>query len=521
MQSNLEQQLEQLENKGTSVLLRGALRGIEKEGLRVDSSGVLSQKDHPVGLGSALTNKTITTDFSEALLEFVTPVFAECAEALQFLHHLHRFTYSQLGEELVWAGSLPCHIADPAAIPVARYGSSNTGRLKHVYRVGLEHRYGKMMQVIAGIHYNFSLPDAFWRAMQHQQGNLESLQVFRSSGYFKMIRNFRRYSWLLYYLFGASPALDASFLQGKAHSLHTMHDSTLYLPYATSLRMSDLGYSTPAQSSINICFNHLPTYIASLDKAIHTVYPPYENIGVKVDGHYRQLSSSILQIENEYYSDIRPKRSVSSGEKPLSVLKASGVEYVEVRLLDINPFLPAGIDTCQAQFIDAFLISCLLMDDADLSPAECRLVNDNLHQVLTTGRKPGLRLATPRGEVTLARAGEMLLDTIKMSGELLDRVYLTNEYSLAVVAQKEKLENPAMTPSARMLISLEKNGLEYTEWILQKSREHRQAFLAMPADTGLLRNLAVTAAESRQKQQQLEAADTLDFDTFLAEYLAN
>ena len=521
METNLEQQLERLDRRGTSVFLRGALRGIEKEGLRVGSSGELSQKDHPVGLGSALTNKTITTDFSEALLEFVTPVFADGAEALRFLENLHRFTYNQLSEEYIWAGSMPCHIADAVAIPIARYGSSNIGRLRHVYRVGLEHRYGKMMQAIAGIHYNFSLPDDFWRALQVQQENFEPLQVFRSSSYFKMIRNFRRYSWLLYYLFGASPALDASFLKGKTHSLQVMHNSTLYLPYATSLRMSDLGYSTTAQSSLDICFNHLPTYIASLDKAIHTPYPPYEKIGVKVDGQYRQLSSSILQIENEYYSDIRPKRSVLPGEKPLPALRANGVEYVEVRLLDINPFLPAGIDVCQMKFIDAFLLSCLLINDADLSPAECQMVSDNLHKVLTAGRKPGLLLATPRSEVNLAEAGGLLLDKIKMSGKLLDRVYLTDEYSLSVEVQKEKLQDPAMTPSARVLKALEKSGLEYTEWVMDKSREHRQTFVAMTSDTAILHDLAVTAAESRKDQQQLEAADTLDFDAFLAAYLAN
>ncbi len=520
MVTNLEQQLEQLAKKGTSVFLRGALRGIEKEGLRVDLSGTLSQKDHPAGLGSALTNNTVTTDFSEALLEFVTPVFADTAETVQFLENLHRFSYSQLGDELIWAGSMPCHIADAASIPVARYGSSNIGQLKHIYRVGLEHRYGKMMQIIAGIHYNFSLPDEFWRALQQQQGNFEPLQVFRSSSYFKMIRNFRRNSWLLYYLFGASPALDASFLSGKTHSLSALHNSTLYLPYATSLRMSGLGYSTAAQSSLNICFNQLPTFIASLDKAIHTVYPPYEKIGVKVDGQYRQLSSSILQIENEYYSDIRPKRSAHSGEKPLAALRADGVEYVEVRLLDINPFLPAGIDTCQAQFIDAFLLSCLLMDDADLSPAECRMVSDNLHKVLTAGREPGLLLATPRGEITLTVAAGILLDKIKMSGELLDLVYLTNQYSDSVEVQKEKLADPAMTPSALILDKLEESGMEYAEWVVQKSREHRQSFQTLTSDTAILRNLTVTAAESHRQQQQLEAADSLDFDTFLAAYLA-
>ena len=520
MESNLQQQLDQLTAHGTSLFLKSSLRGIEKEGLRVDASGRLSPKPHPRGLGSALTNESITTDYSEALLEFVTPVFSDSAIALRFLEHLHCYAYQQLDDELIWTASMPCHIPDPAAIPIARYGSSNIGRLKHVYRVGLEHRYGKMMQTIAGVHYNFSLADDFWRAFQQQQENTEPLQSFRSSCYFKMIRNFRRHSWLLLYLFGASPALDASYLKGQVHTLHSLHDSTLYLPFATSLRMSDLGYSTKAQASLNICFNHLDTYIATLDKAIHTVYPPYAKIGVKVDGQYRQLNSSILQIENEYYSDIRPKRNIRSGEKPLPALRAEGIEYIEVRLLDINPFLPVGIDTRQAMFIDAFLVSCLLMSEEVLCPAECRMVTDNLHKVLARGREPGLQLVTPRGETTLAEVGKRLVEKIKMTAELLDQVHLTNDYSGAVNVQRQKLEDPTTTPSARVLTSLQKSGLEYAEWTLQKSREHKENFRNLPSDPAIMHQLAGEAEDSLYRQQQLEAKDSLPFDQFVAAYMA-
>jgi glutamate--cysteine ligase len=519
LKSVLKQQLEQLVSNGTWTLLKGALHGIEKEGLRVDYSGGLSQKSHPEGLGSALTNKNITTDFSEALLELITPVFEVPEAAIQFLEDLHRFAYSHLSEELIWAGSMPCHIQDPASIPIARFGSSNIGQLKHIYRVGLEHRYGKMMQTIAGIHYNFSLPDDFWRAFQEQQGNTETLQSFRSSCYFKMIRNFRRHSWLLLYLFGASPALCDSFLKGKFHNLQMLHDHTLYLPYATSLRMSDLGYSTKAQSALNICFNHLNTYTDSLDMAIHTSYPPYEKIGVKVDGKYRQLNSNILQIENEYYSDIRPKRVTRSGEKPLHALSKSGVEYIEVRNTDINPFLPVGIDTQQALFMDTFLIGCLLMSDEDICPTECGIVQGNLQTVITRGREPGLLLATPKGEVTLTEAGSTLLVQVQMIGELLDQMHRTTAYSMSVNAQMRKLEDVSLTPSAQVLTALQKTGLDYTEWILQKSREHKEKFSYSSSSTTVLKDLAEKAKVSLKEQQRIEAGDTLNFDQFLAVYL--
>jgi glutamate--cysteine ligase len=521
LKSILKQQLEHLASSGIGRLLKGALHGIEKEGLRVDYSGLLSQKAHPEGLGSALTHKNITTDFSEALLELITPVSESSAAAIQFLENLHRFTYANLDNELIWAGSMPCHIPDPASIPIARFGSSNIGQLKHIYRVGLSYRYGKMMQTIAGIHYNFSLPDDFWRAFQEQQENTDTLQSFRSASYFRMIRNFRRHSWLLLYLFGASPALCDSFLEGKFHNLQTLHGHTFYLPYATSLRMSDLGYSTKAQSSLNVCFNHLSTFTSTLDKAIHTPYPPYEKIGVKVDGKYRQLNSNILQIENEYYSDIRPKRVTRPGEKPLHALRESGVEYIEVRNIDVNPFLPVGIDTEQALFMDSFLVSCLLMSDEDISPTECRIVNDNLQKVITRGREPGLLLSTSRGETTpLTETGKMLLAQVQMTGELLDQVHKTKAYSLSIATQKQKLEDPSLTPSAQVLTAVKRTGLSYTKWIMQKSREHKDYYLHSPLSIPELNNLVQKVKASLQKQQQMEAADKLTFDQFLAEYLA-
>ncbi len=515
----MKKQVEQLESSGTHLFLKGALHGIEKEGLRVDCSGELSQKPHPQSLGSALTSSSITTDFSESLLEFITPVFKDPRSAIQYLLHLHGFTYEQLGEELIWAGSMPCRIQDPALIPIARYGSSNIGQLKYIYRLGLEQRYGKMMQSLAGIHYNFSLPDDFWQTLQEKQGNTNALQVFRSSSYFKMIRNFRRHSWLLLYLFGASPALCESFLKTKAHKLERLHEHTLYLPYATSLRMSDFGYSPKVQSSLNICFNHLSTYVDSLYQAIQTPYPAYEKIGVKVDGQYRQLSDTILQIENEHYSDIRPKRVSRAGERPLQALKKRGVEYIEIRNTDVNPFLPVGIDIQQALFFDTFLISCLLMGEQDICPDECKMVSDNLRKIITRGREPGLLLNTAGGELTVLEVGKSLLEQMLMTGELLDEVHETKAYSMSVNAQTGRLEDGSQTPSAQVLKALQETGLNYTQWVLLKSREHKETIRQLSRSAKIYQDLARRAAASIKEQQRLEASDGKSFDQFLSEYL--
>ncbi|MDK6792829.1 glutamate--cysteine ligase, partial [Escherichia coli] len=80
--------------------------------------------------------------------------------------------------------------------------------------------------------------------LREAEGSTENERDYQSAAYIALIRNFRRYSWLLMYLFGASPALDKGFLRGRAHQLEELDGDTLYLPYATSLRMSDLGYQS-------------------------------------------------------------------------------------------------------------------------------------------------------------------------------------------------------------------------------------------------------------------------------------
>ena len=514
----LADRLEQLDKNGADQFLQRALHGIEKEGLRVDASGSIAATPHPARLGSSLTNRYITTDFSEPLLEFVTPVFTDSAAALHFLQAIHRYVYTHLDDELIWAASMPCRIDDVEQIPIAEFGTSNIGRMKHIYRVGLAQRYGKMMQSIAGIHYNFSLPDEFWTAYRGLPEKPDSMASFRSAAYFTMIRNFRRHSWLLLYLFGASPALSRSFLGDNAKKLEPLHGETLHLPWATSLRMSDLGYSNAAQSSINVCFNELRTYTETLVEAINTPHPEYEKIGTIVDGEYRQLSTTILQIENEYYSDIRPKRVPRSGESALQALKRCGVEYVEIRNTDVNPLLAYGIELDQAHFLDAFLIACLLMGDDFVTPEECRVIEDNQKKITTRGREPGLKVTCCDGEIGLREAGGDLLSQLELVAQMLDRVHDTDSYRKSVLLQREKLEDPGLTPSAQILQSLKSLKLDHTEWVLEISKQHKQTIEKTPQDTVIFAQLAEEAAASVARQTEIEAADTENFAAFLSTY---
>jgi glutamate--cysteine ligase len=368
--------------------------GLEKESLRVNSEGKIAQTPHPQSLGSALTHPYITTDYSEALLEFITPPFHAIGEALDFLRDLQQYVYNRLDKEVLWATSMPCVVAGESSIPIAAYGSSNAGMMKTIYRRGLGYRYGRAMQVIAGVHFNYSYSDAFWQALQQLEGDDQPLQEYISERYFDLLRNLLRIGWLIPYLFGASPAVCKSFLNGKASNLDSFDDYTFYEPYATSLRMGDIGYQNNKENETGIKANYssLDAYVDSLTRAISTPCPEYQRIGVKVDGEYRQLNANILQIENEYYSTVRPKQLLRGNEKPSLALRQRGVRYIELRSLDINAFDPLGINEAQLHFLEALLLYCLFADSPPISAVERVEIDQNEMRVAHRGREPGLNL---------------------------------------------------------------------------------------------------------------------------------
>lgn len=503
-------------------VLHGGLKGIEKESLRISRDGYLSTRLHPSALGSALTNRYITTDFSEALLEFVTPAFSTTWEALQCVCDIHQFTYSHLDKEMLWSASMPCLIPDDEGIPLAHFGTSNVGRMKTIYRRGLGHRYGRQMQVIAGVHFNYSVPGDFWPLYQQVLGSDQDTDAFRSDHYLKLIRNFRRMGWLILYLFGASPALCKSFAAGASAKLKSLNADTYFEPYGTSLRMSDLGYSNQNQSRINISLNSLDEYVDDLSKAICTPEPTYEAIGVKVDGRYKQLNANLLQIENEFYSPVRPKRVSRSGEQPTAALRREGIEYVEIRSLDINPFDPAGINQNAMRFVEAFLIYCLLENSPKLDDAGLDEISRNHAGMAKRGRAPDFRLLRDGGAVTLqAWAGEILSNVLAVA-ELIDRREDNQSYVDAVRLMQELVDNPHETPSARVLTDLEDTQSSFFEYALELSKSHRQYFESItPLEETRYVTFEREAADSLRRQLEIEAADDISLDEYLQRYFSN
>ena len=501
----------------------GALRrGIEKESLRVSPAGRISQASHPLALGSALTNPVITTDFSEALLEFITPVYSDIDECLQKLENIHRFTLQNLdNDEMLWVNSMPCPCGSDDDIPIAQYGRSNIGKLKTLYRHGLSHRYGKLMQAIAGIHYNFSMPEAFWLPYQQLSGHHGSLKDFISERYLHLIRNFHRNSWLLIYLFGASPAACKCFVRGREHGLKELDENSLYLPYATCLRMGNLGYRSEAQKSLFVCYNELDSYIDCLDKAMHTSYSDYEKIGRKKNGEYLQINTNLLQLANEFYSTIRPKRIGRNGERPLRALANHGIEYIEVRLLDLNPYLPLGIDAEQMRFLDTFLLHCLLSESPHCDEREFFAVSKNIAGVVERGRDPGLVLSLDGTDKPMREWADALLTDLEHSAAILDHVRGAGHHQSSLGRQAEKLKHPDLTPSGKILKEMQDNHLSFFEFSMQQSRLHSRYLRDNGLDSKIIEEFRATSASSLRDQQEIEEADTMPFSQFLDNWNAS
>lgn len=519
MTSSFEQCLAVLNQPAELSLLRSLQRGIEKESLRIQPNGQIAQTPHPLGLGSALTHAQITTDYSEALLEFITDVHTNAASCLQELSDIHAFVYSQLDNEKLWTASMPCILPEDNLIPIARYGTSNVAKMKEAYRSGLGLRYGRLMQTIAGIHYNFSLPDKLWQSLMSLEDAKSQLCAFKTDRYFSMIRNFRRIVWLPVYLFGASPAVCSTFLQGRRHRLQPLGQGTLGAPLGTSLRMGDLGYQSSAQETLFVSYNSLQDYISSLLPALLQPHPDYEKFGVTdAQGQHQQLSTSLLQIENEFYSAIRPKQPTRSGEAPLIALAERGVEYVEVRCIDINPYAPLGIDEQQIDFIDTLLLYCLLKPSADLNQSEHKETMANLGRVVYFGRDPQLRIEQHGNDVLFQDRAKEILEDMTSIAQLLDRAHDGDRYQTALAAQRQKIEQPSLTPSAQILADLKSKHQSYFSFAMEKANLAADYFLDHPLSQDNAVNYREKASNSLALQQQMEKTCEDNFSDYLARY---
>ncbi|WWP00207.1 MAG: glutamate--cysteine ligase [Candidatus Dasytiphilus stammeri] len=494
-------------------ILQGINRGIERETLRVQLDGNLVTTTHPSSLGSALTNKWVTTDYAEALLEFITPVSNNITYLINFLRDLHCHVVHKLDKEheRMWSLSMPSLVSCEENIKLAQYGNSNIGRLKTLYRSGLKYRYGSKMQIISGVHYNFSLPLNFWQPCYGK-----SSKEFISDSYLSLIRNYYRFGWVIPYLFGASPAISPSFLQGKISGLDlkSHNHEMLYLPFATSLRLSPLGYTSEFQKNLDINLNSLISYVNSLQKAITTPYDKYKRIGLKKEGEFIQINTNLLQKENEFYAPIRPKCVIhDEGESISQALIRKGIEYVEVRSLDINPFSPIGIDLTQIRFLDLFLLWCLFTDHVEMNRTELINIRKNWERVALYGRNPGQTISINNSRLPLAKIGKSILQDLKFLANILD-YNNCNDYKDTCDYIINLFDDPKLTYSSRILNLMRKNGLIKTG-IMLSDKYHR---ILLQEDCKILsqEQFDQEVKTSFLLQSYLEATDKMSFVAFLS-----
>lgn len=508
--------LDFLEQSDCVEIFSGFRFGIEKEGLRVDHRGQLAQSPHPKTLGSKLTHPGITTDYSESLLEFVTGIHATPFAALDEIDQLQTFADRALGDEIIWPLSMPCQLPeDDHDIPLAYYGESHIGRLKTVYRRGLGYRYGRQMQTIAGVHFNLSFPDSLWDQLGRIRPTLlvDDARTRRDRGYFHTIRNFRRIQWLMLLLTGASPSMHDSFRLLALDRFRIRGDTRL-APVATSLRMSDLGYQSAAQASINICFNQIETYCASLQDAVSRPWAPYEGIGLVDDDGFRQLNTAILQIENEYYSSIRPKRVQEPGERPVRALLNRGVQYLEVRAVDLNPFARSGISETEAALITLLMTAAALSQDESMTDEECQRIDRINARAAWRGREAGQQV---QDGLTCRNAALAWLAPLDSLASRLDEAQAVTHHRDALIDARVRLSGDCPLLSDEVYRSVTHQG--HLNFGLELGLHHQSHRRQQGLSPAIQDHLSALVSRSWADDALIGPADQGTFEDYVSAYV--
>ena len=513
---SLDEHLEQLQQTKS---VRESLRGVEKESLRITGGGALAMTPHPEAFGSKLTHPDITTDFSEAQLELITTTHTSVRNCLQQLDEIHRYASGALDHEYLWPLSMPCVLGQEKDIPLADYGDSNPAMIKSIYRRGLGNRYGRLMQTISGIHYNFSFSARMFQDLAQLLDEEHSVD-FVNNSYMHVIRNFRRNCWLLIWLFGASPAVCGTFVPPTAnHNLERLDEGSFFRPDATSLRMGPLGYQSDAQSDLYVTYNSLIEYLQTLRDALTKPYPKYQSIGIKKNSRYEQLNDALLQIEAEFYSPIRPKRKTNPDERPFTALWQRGIEWLEVRCLDIDPFIPCGVAEDTLQFVDAFLLYCLLTPSPLDNREEYNMMLENqLNIVHNGGAFPDLKVGTTATQPFRSSAKAILDDVLKV-GLALDAVHETNTHELAIQNQMAKVHEISPRPAQRVLRDMRAQNRTFSQYGMHLAREHLKYFQANPLPDETLIAYAEKTRQSNIAQRQIEESNSESFDSYLTRFM--
>ena len=481
-------------------------RGIERESLRVNKDGSISQANHPKKLGSPLTNSDITTDFAEALVELVTPTYDSAESLFSHLSSLHHFLYAAMEDELLWNFSMPCAFKNAEEIRIAEYGHSNSGMLKHIYRKGLSLRYGSIMQCVSGIHFNFSISKDSWQTLEQNP-----TQEFIDEKYLGLIRNVKRNSWFLLDQFGASPVTNKSYLLNREHELEKYGAEDLFLPSATSLRMSEVGYQSSIQETLGINYNNLGEFINSVIQGINTSHPEFEALGLlDRKGEPQQISSGILQIENELYDIIRPKRTGASTSRPSNLLRRHGIEYIELRGVDVNPYVPEGISLNNIKVLDLFLMHALISDSPFVSIEESEAIRLNQAKMVRNGRSDDLELAHDGDLLSLSKIRKGFHEELSWLAAAMD------DYSPGYSEALHQETNRTESLSEKIMNEMKESNMTFQEYGLSHSKKIADAF--NQSSTKDLSIFTRNAEISLKELKILEETSSMDINKYVELY---
>ncbi len=504
---NLLPALKSKNSNNYSDNLKKSLSGLEKESIRLDENNNISKTSHNYFFGSSLCNSFFTTDFAESQIEFVTPP-NDTESTLEFLKSSHHFAYRLLKNEYLWPLSMP-PVFDESELAIASFGTSNQAKFKEVYRKGLSIKYGKMIQAISGVHFNYSFNEEFLLDLSKYM-RVDYSKDFRSYIYFRTIRNFQRINWLLLFLLGASP-----FFSKKHDTKHESYDSKkdyLFLPYATSFRMSDIGYQNSEQSNLHVLMNDLEEYVDNIRQITQSkIYQynkndPDENIEPAI------LNGKLL-IEDEHYGVIRPKSSSSQMRRNSHNLQKNGIDYLEIRSVDIDPFSLIGVDLSSLEFIKAIILYCALSPSPVNDLESIRENKLNEKKVSVSGRKPELKLTKDGTEVSMMSWATSIIDQIKVLYDILG-------YDFKEIEKYEgMINNPDKTPSSMILKEILESNLTLNDFGREIGMKSKSYFLSQKIDENKNWKLfELEKIKSTQRQAQIESKKSLDFFSFMDSY---
>jgi len=493
--------------------------GLEREALRINSNGELSTNPHPLSLGHSLTNPAITTDYAESQLEFVTKPKPNTKDVLQNLGQIMAYASNKIDGELLWNLSMPA-ILPAGDIPIALFGNSNAGVFKHIYRKGLRLRYGDVMQAISGLHFNFSLQETFFDFLyKHLAIKAESRNNFKTNLYMALTRNLLSSSWLLTYLFGASPAADVSFFTDPSKRLTKAGRCSYMARYATSLRMSQLGYVNSRRCNTGISYNKFDDFLVELRTLTEKKCKIFADLGIHGEAdEYMQLNHNILQIENELYEHIRLKPSNQGSDRLLINLELGGVDYVELRGVDIDPFVSTGMNVSHAEFLKLYLFYCMFSPSPKHARRHIYEYKHNQNKTALMGRRKYLRLYDEKKPIDLQSFATKKLDEFEQF--LNDTGMLNQSAQDTIKIQRQKIADPSLLPSNQIWQSMADQGIDYFEFGLQASRQMKQEFSQTQLPQPFIKKMDKIVKDSIRDFNEIEGAPKSSFSQYVETFFS-